>query len=377
MSQEFNAIIALETGEFFTGLSAFTHKPIVAELCFTTSLTGYQEIMTDPSYLNQIVVFSFPHIGNVGTTPQDNEHKKIWASAFIMGEAITLPSTYRSKEGLYSFLKKQMVPFIWNTDTRALVKCISRTSNPVRAAIYSTLKEYKEVDVAKLVTMAGSCRKLSGQFLSEPFLRKCQLKLATRDKIPSKEKQVSQKSHVGVLDFGAKASIFQKLKSQEINVEILPFDVSPENLSEWYDGLVISNGPGDPEAIPTAIIENIRMLLKFDIPILGICLGFQIIGKALGARFRQLGCGHHGTNHPVQDLESGKVLITSQNHEFVMDEEKVPNNISISHRSLFDSTPEGFRVKGKKIYAYQFHPEASPGPNESEYLLEEFVRKLP
>lgn len=376
-----SAVLMLDTGDFFYGSSPYSACTRSAEICFTTSMTGYQEVISDPSYANQYVVFSAPHIGNVGLNEDDNESKKPLLEGVIIGEEITSPSNHRSLEDLPKWLKEKNIPCITDVDTRSVIKLISRSTDPIRAWIipcdgYLT---QKELSSAHEKILAG--QSLKGQFLSKSAVENQILSISKKDpkwqeydRPQSKSVGESiQQTSVAVIDFGVKANIVRSLNSRGFQVTVYPFDTPVDHiLKSKHDGIVLSNGPGDPMAVDSTIVENIKTFLDQQCPILAICFGYQLIARALGAEIVQMPCGHHGTNHPVKDLLTGEVLITSQNHEFVLDEKTTNENIEITHRSLFDNTLEGFKVRGRDIFAYQFHPEACPGPNDAKYLFDEY-----
>lgn len=376
-----NAILILDTGDFFYGSSPYSFCAKPAEVCFTTSMTGYQEVISDPSYANQYVVFSFPHVGNVGVNPEDNESKKPLLEGVIMGEDITHPSSYRSHQALASWLKEKNIPCITDIDTRSLIKIISRSPNPIRAEIIACDSYLTQEEIN-----AAHQKILKGQFLKGQFLSKSAVDLQPycvrqndpkwheyESSQPGCQKDFSDLKNVAVIDYGIKANIVRALNARGFQVTVYPFDTPVDHiLQKKPDGLVLSNGPGDPMASDSHVIESVKSFLEQPCPILAICFGYQLIARALGAETVQMLCGHHGTNHPVKDFVTGRILITSQNHEFVLNESTINDKLEITHRSLFDDTLEGFKVRGKNIFAYQFHPEACPGPNDAKYLFDEY-----
>ncbi|RKX71707.1 carbamoyl phosphate synthase small subunit [candidate division WOR-3 bacterium] len=350
-----NGILCLEDGEIFQG-RIFGHiRTTIGELCFNTSMSGYQEILTDPSYFGQIVVMSYPIIGNYGTNSRDNESYQPFLSGFIIREYCRHPSNPRMELSLSEFLKRNRVSAIEEIDTRALVRHI-REKGEMRAAIAPL-----PVDRGELLKKVQNHPKLEGRDLVSSVTTKSPYRFGHPKGIK-----------IVVYDFGVKRNILRLLK-EEASVIVVPAQTDPETvLGLDPAGIILSNGPGDPAAV-TYAIDNIKKLLG-RVPILGICLGHQLLGLALGGRTYRLKFGHHGGNHPVKDLRSGKILITVQNHSFALDPASLERSgAEITHINLNDGTLEGFFHPEYRIYSYQFHPEASPGPTEANQLIQSFL----
>ncbi|RUM28779.1 MAG: carbamoyl phosphate synthase small subunit [Aquifex sp.] len=364
-----HAILALEDGSYFIGYSFGASGETQGELIFNTSMTGYQEILTDPSYKGQIVVMTYTQIGNYGITEEDIESKGIQVNGFVVKEAFFKYSNWRAKKSLDEYLKEYGVVGIYGIDTRALVKKI-REKGTMKGVI-STIEE----DPAKLVEKAKRIPDISHQNLVD--------KVSTRevyhwdegdyDLIKGFLKRNNDKPVIAVIDFGVKFNILRRLVSEGARVVVIPPKDAERILEDINpDAIFLSNGPGDPQRV----IEGIRLVRKYKEkkPIMGICLGCQIIGLALGGKTYKLKFGHHGANHPVKDLRTGKIEITAQNHNFAIDPESLPQDVEITHVNLLDNTVEGIRHKELPIFALQYHPENSPGPHDSYYLFKEFVK---
>jgi len=363
------AILALEDGSYFIGYSFGASGETQGELIFNTSMTGYQEILTDPSYKGQIVVMTYTQIGNYGITEEDIESKGIQVNGFVVREAFFKYSNWRAKKGLDEYLEEYGVVGIYGIDTRALVKKI-REKGTMKGVI-STIEE----DPIKLVEKAKRIPDISQQNLVE--------KVSTRkvyhwnegdyDLIKGFLRRNNDKPVIAVIDFGVKFNILRRLVSEGARVVVIPPKDAERILEEINpDAIFLSNGPGDPQRV----VEGIRLVGKYKEkkPIMGICLGCQIIGLALGGKTYKLKFGHHGANHPVKDLRTGKIEITAQNHNFAIDPESLPQDVEITHVNLLDNTIEGIRHKELPIFALQYHPENSPGPHDSYYLFKEFVK---
>ena len=366
-------VLLLDDGTVFWGnLVGNTTSKATGELCFQTAMTGYQEIITDPSYLGQIIVFTFPHIGNVGHNNDDWEATTIHASAVIVREKPTAPSNYRSKGDIISWLKLLNKPLLYGIDTRGLtthIRSLPRAPLGIIAPC-ETQAELTELD-KKLRSFNG----LIGADLAS--------EASTKDAyhwqagLWGHAPNTNLSRHIVVMDFGTKEAILRHLNQRGCRVTVVPANASIDEIMGYEpDGVLLSNGPGDPSATLSAINNTIRALLQRDIPIFGICLGYQMLAILMGAQAQKMVVGHHGANHPVQDLQSKKVIITSQNHGFMIDKNTLPPAMTATHISLFDGTLQGFSVHGKKISGVQFHPECSPGPSDGNQLFDEWLQQI-
>ncbi len=374
--QNATSVIILEDGKIFFGIGFGAQTKSVGEICFNTSMSGYQEILSDPSYAGQIITFTFPHIGNVGTNDEDMETDKPVSCGLIVREDITEPSNWRASSHLNEWLVKHDLPGICGIDTRALTRYIRDNGAPKGViaynaqgifdleALYQEAKSWpglKGMDLAAIVTTAQSYE------WNETCWDPEQGYGAQKDPV----------CKVVAVDFGAKKNILRCLANAGCAVTVVPASTSAEDiLALKPDGVFLSNGPGDPEATGKYAVPMIKSLLDKDIPLFGICLGHQMLSIALGAQTRKMHLGHRGANHPVKDLETGKVEITSQNHGFEVVKETLPANIEPTHVSLFDGSNEGLRLKDKPVFSVQYHPEASPGPQDSYYLFNRFVENI-
>jgi carbamoyl-phosphate synthase small subunit len=375
--QKPNAALVLENGTVFQGYGLGATGQTVGEACFNTSLTGYQEIITDPSYAGQIITFTFPHIGNTGTTTEDRERSTTHARGVVFKEMPTLPSNWRSEQTLDKWLIEQNIIGIWGIDTRALTQQIRDLGAPKACIVH--LDVYKEQSMPSFKSLQDEAQKWSG--LNGLDLAKtvtCEKPYPWQEglwKINNKQSITgnSQMPHVVAVDFGAKDNILRCLVNQGFRVTVVPATTTAEQIMDLYpDGIFLSNGPGDPMATGEYAIPTIKALLEKNIPTFGICLGHQLIALALGAQTKKMHRGHRGANHPVQDLTTGLVEITSQNHGFVVEDDSLPDDVIVTHKSLFDGTNEGIAHKSKPIFSVQHHPEASPGPHDSHYLFDRF-----
>ena len=356
--------LILEDGSVFNGIKIGSSKMEIGEVCFNTSMTGYQEIITDPSYAGQIINFTFPHIGNVGTNFDDNESKKPFAKGIIINCDISDPSNYRSILHLDAWLKKNNVPGICNIDTRLITNKIRSEGAPKGGIVGGPINSKKTSSCLKEIK---KWKGLNGLDLAIDVSRK-DIKIY-------KSKNKSRRNIVAI-DYGVKQNILNCLLNLNLNVILVPATTSAEKILTYNpNGIFLSNGPGDPKATGKYAIPIIKKLIKTKIPIFGICLGHQLISLALGAKTKKMFQGHRGANHPVKNLETEKVEITSQNHGFEVTEKSIPRGVKITHKSLFDGSIEGIR-KGKNIFAVQYHPEASPGPHDSHYLFHEFKKMI-
>ena len=364
------AVLALADGTIFRGQSIGAKGNTTGEVVFNTALTGYQEILTDPSYARQIVTLTCPHIGNTGTTPEDLESAQIFAAGLIIRDLPILPSNWRLNESLPEFLERGRVVAIAGIDTRKLTRvlrekgaqagCIMTGEQVDENAAVKAARKFpglKGMDLAKVVTAKRTFQWNEGSVWPENL----------RAPIRS-----HQRMHVAAYDFGVKRNILRVLSDYGCRITVVPAQTSAEEVIALNpDGVFLSNGPGDPEPCDYAINAT-RRILETDLPVFGICLGHQILGLAVGAKTTKMKFGHHGANHPVQDLDSGRVFITSQNHGFAVDETTLPANVRATHRSLFDGSLQGIALKDKPAFSFQGHPEASPGPHDLKPLFERF-----
>lgn len=364
------AILALADGRIFRGEAFGATGNTVGEVCFNTSLTGYQEILTDPSYTDQIITFTYPHIGNVGINASDMESDSISVRGCIVRAPSRTTSSYRAENDFNSWLIANGVVGIADIDTRALVRHL-RDNGAQNGVIASD-----GMSEADAVAMANGWdglegRDLVGQVSCDAVSQWQQG--GTYDLEGAAFTAPATDKHVVAFDFGCKRNIYRKLADRGLKVSIVPARTSAADILAMNpDGIFLSNGPGDPAAVGYAVAE-IRKLLDSDVPIFGICMGHQLLSQALGLSTFKLKFGHRGGNHPVKDETTGRIEITSQNHGFAVADDNVPDSVEITHRSLFDGTVEGLRVKGKPVFSVQYHPEASPGPQDADYLFDRFA----
>lgn len=356
---------------FGKGLGAATTT--VGEVCFNTAMTGYQEIMTDPSYAGQIITFTFPHIGNVGTNGEDIETVNTAARGAIFREDITQPSNFRAREHLDAWLKANSLPAICGIDTRALTQLIRDQGAPNGALCHAPDGRF---DIPALQKMAREWPGLDGMDLAKEV--SCTQLYHWRETLwalgSGHGEQKTTKYKVVAVDYGAKRNILRCLASAGCDVTVVPANASYEDIMQHQpDGVFLSNGPGDPAATGEYAVPVIQKILNDNLPLFGICLGHQLIALALGGKTRKMNTGHRGANHPVKDHETGKVEITSQNHGFEVLPDTLPENVIVTHTSLFDGTNEGLRLTDRPAFSVQYHPEASPGPHDSHYLFDRFI----
>ncbi|MBN9225872.1 MULTISPECIES: glutamine-hydrolyzing carbamoyl-phosphate synthase small subunit [Legionella] len=364
------AILVLADGTIYEGISIGATGDCVGELVFNTSLTGYQEMLTDPSYTRQIITLTTAHVGNTGCTHEDMESNKIWAAGLVLRHSSIIPSNYRSEQSLPDWLKKNGVVAIAEIDTRDLTLRL-REHGAVGACI-STDVENPELVLAKARAFSG----LQGVDLALEVSRKTIERWHDGQGEWGRDSQ-PQQFHVVAYDFGVKHNILRILHDKGCHLTLVPAKTSAaEVLAMNPDGIFLSNGPGDPEACDYAIRATQEFLAQ-GIPLFGICLGFQILALACGGVTKKMKFGHHGANHPVIETEGKKrVFITSQNHGFAVDEASLPDCLAITHRSLFDNTLQGIRHKEKPAFGFQGHPEASPGPHDIEIIFNEFIQLM-
>ncbi|UOO78306.1 glutamine-hydrolyzing carbamoyl-phosphate synthase small subunit [Neisseria sp. Dent CA1/247] len=367
------AILVLADGSVFHGTSVGFNGTTSGEVVFNTSMTGYQEILTDPSYRKQIVTLTYPHIGNTGTNGEDTESTAVHAAGLIIRDLPLLHSNFRSSESLQEYLVRNQTVAIADIDTRRLTR-ILRDKGAQAGAILTgadaTEEKARELiaafgsmvgkDLAKEVTCGESYEWTEGEW-----------KLGKGFVMPSE-----QPFHVVAYDFGVKTNILRMLAERGCRLTVVPAQTPAKDvLAMNPDGVFLSNGPGDPEPCDYAIAA-VKELLESKKPLFGICLGHQLLGLAVGGKTRKMTFGHHGGNHPVQDLESGKVMITSQNHGFEVDAETLPANVKVTHRSLFDGSLQGIELTDRAVFSFQGHPEASPGPHDVAYLFDKFIDNM-
>jgi carbamoyl-phosphate synthase small subunit len=369
-------VLALADGQLIWGHGIGAVGKAVGEVCFNTSLTGYQEILTDPSYAGQIITFTFPHIGNVGTNPEDIETVTPAARGLILRADITEPSNWRATQHLDGWLKSRNLVGMAGVDTRQLTRRIRDAGAPSGVICHAPDKKFDE---AALVAEAKAWPGLDGMDLAiEVSCRQSYGWDETRWTLEKGYgKQTNPRFHVVAIDYGAKRNILRCLASVGAKVTVVPATATAEEILQHKpDGIFLSNGPGDPAATGEYAVPVIRKLLDTGIPLFGICLGHQILALALGGRTKKMAIGHRGANHPVKDLATGKVEITSQNHGFCVLPESLPEGVEVSHVSLFDGSNEGLRLKDKPVFSVQYHPEASPGPKDSHHLFERFAEMI-
>ena len=376
-SKKPTACLALADGTLFFGKGFGATGETTAELCFNTSITGYQEILTDPSYASQIVTFTFPHIGNVGVNTEDSEAQEPAAEGLIVKWDPTQPSNWRSLEHLSDWLKKYNLLAMGGVDTRRLTRAIRMLGAPHVALSHNSNGEF---DTADLINKAKNFSGLEGLDLAKTVTCPQTYKWdEMRWAWPKGFKRQKQAKHkVVAIDYGAKRNILRCLSSAGCEVTVLPASCSADEvLAHKPEGVFLSNGPGDPAATGKYAVPVIEQLLKnTDLPIFGICLGHQMLALALGAKTIKMSHGHHGANHPVKEHKSGKVEITSMNHGFAVDAQTLPEGVEETHVSLFDGSNCGIKMSNRPVFSVQHHPEASPGPQDSFYLFNQFVATM-
>ncbi|MDO6520567.1 glutamine-hydrolyzing carbamoyl-phosphate synthase small subunit [Shimia thalassica] len=370
------ACLALADGTLFYGRGFGATGETVAELCFNTAMTGYQEIMTDPSYAGQVVTFTFPHIGNTGVTPEDDETADPVAAGMVVKWDPTEPSSWRSTDTLSNWLASRGRIAIGGVDTRRLTRAIRQQGAPHVALAHDPDGNF---DTAALVAKARAFSGLEGLDLAKEVTcaqsyRWDEMRWAWPD---GYTRQENAQHKVVAIDFGAKRNILRCLASAGCDVTVLPATATAEEvLAHNPDGVFLSNGPGDPAATGEYAVPMIKGVLEADLPVFGICLGHQMLALALGAKTVKMNHGHHGANHPVKDNDTGKVEITSMNHGFAVDSQTLPDGVLETHISLFDGSNCGIRLSDKPVFSVQHHPEASPGPQDSFYLFKKFADQM-
>jgi len=354
------AILLLQDGRMFLGKSFGSEGETIGEVCFNTSMTGYQEVLTDPSYCQQIVTMTAPHIGNYGVNSDDIESDKIQVAGFVVKEETEAPSNWRSTQSIGDYLKAHQIVGIQGVDTRSLTRHI-RDKGAMNGIISST-----EVDLDSLKEKLSKAPEMSGLDLATKVTTEKPIKRSNRSAAEHK---------IAAIDFGIKTNILRLLESYSCELTVFPAQTSAQDILDTDpDGIFLSNGPGDPMAV-TYGIETVKALLGKK-PIFGICLGHQILALALGAKTFKLKFGHRGINHPVKNLETGKIEITSQNHGFAVDLDSLSDNLIPTHVNLNDNTSEGIRCDELNAFSVQYHPESSPGPHDSRYLFKQFIEMM-
>ncbi|MCC4609867.1 glutamine-hydrolyzing carbamoyl-phosphate synthase small subunit [Xanthomonas campestris] len=366
------AILVLEDGTVFEGESVGANGLSVGEVVFNTAMTGYQEVLTDPSYARQMVTLTYPHIGNTGFTDQDDEARKIWAAGLIVRDVPRRPSNWRSQVALPEWLQARGVVAISGIDTRKLTRLL-REKGAQNGALMAG-----EIDIEKALEAARKFPGLKGMDLAKVVSTESTYnwKEGSLDLNSDTFVRAELKHKVVAYDYGVKLNILRMLADRGCDVTVVPARTPvAEVLAMQPDGVFLSNGPGDPEPCDYAI-DAIKELVAQKVPTFGICLGHQLLALAAGAKTVKMATGHHGANHPVQDLDGGRVMITSQNHGFAVDESSLPANVRVTHRSLFDGTNQGIALTDAPAFSFQGHPEASPGPRDVGPLFDRFVELM-
>ena len=370
-------ILVLENKRIFRGIGIGFQGEATGEVCFNTSLTGYQEIISDPSYAGQIINFTFPHIGNVGTNKEDFESDKIWTKGVIFNSEITSPSNYRSFQHLDAWLKKNKIVGITGLDTRSLTNFIRDKGAPKGTIAYSKKSKF---NISKLTNATNKWSGLKNLDLAEKVTTQKNYTwkgLKTWRKEYGYRKNNQNSFHVVAIDYGIKKNILRYFSDFKCKVTVVSCKTSAENiLALKPNGVFLSNGPGDPAATGKYAIQIIQSLIQNKMPLFGICLGHQILALALGGKTKKMKLGHRGANHPVKNLINDNVEITSQNHGFEVVKENLPKKIQITHKSLFDNSIEGIKLRDKPVFSVQYHPESNPGPQDSVYLFQEFINNM-
>ena len=385
------AILALADGTVFYGRSIGASGHTVGEVVFNTAMTGYQEILTDPSYAQQIVTLTYPHIGNTGTNDEDTESgriHKVWANGLIIRDLTMATSNFRSSQSLSEYLINHNTVAIADIDTRKLTRLLREKG--AQNGCIMTADSDGQLDEAKAIELAKSFAGIKGMDLAKVCCDQAGFtwtqgswQLVSPEVSPTcgrfKElgTDIEQKFNIVAYDFGVKTNILRMLVDRGCHVTVVPAQTPiNEVLKHNPDGIFLSNGPGDPEPCTYAIDAIKHIITQTDIPLFGICLGHQLLALASGARTLKMKFGHHGANHPVQDIEQGTVMITSQNHGFAVDESTLPGNIKVTHRSLFDGSNQGIELTDKPAFSFQGHPEASPGPHDCAPLFDKFAAMM-
>ena len=377
ISQIHTGILVLENKTIYRGIGIGYQGTATGEVCFNTSLTGYQEIISDPSYAGQIINFTFPHIGNVGTNKEDHESDKIWTKGIILNSEITSPSNYRALTNLDTWLKKNKIVGITGLDTRSLTNFIRDKGAPKGTISFSNTGKF---NINKLTNLTVKWNGLKNLDLAEKVSTKKNYiwsGLKTWKKESGFIKNKTKSLNVVAIDYGIKKNILRYFSDFNCKVTVVSCKTNAKEILKLKPhGIFLSNGPGDPAATGKYAIGTIKELIKKEMPIFGICLGHQILALTLGAKTKKMKLGHRGANHPVKNLIKNNVEITSQNHGFEIIKESLPKNIEVTHKSLFDNCIEGIRLKNKPVFSVQYHPESNPGPQDSVYLFQEFINNM-
>jgi len=372
-----SAILVLENKSIFKGIGLGYQGNATGEICFNTSLTGYQEIISDPSYAGQIINFTFPHIGNVGTNNEDLESDMIWTRGVIFNSEITSPSNYRSLKNLDEWLKKNKIVGITGLDTRSLTNFIRDKGAP-KGTISNN--KYGNFNIKKLINISTKWPGLNGLDLAQEVTTKKTYTwkgLKTWEKGKGFKKNKKKSIRIVAIDYGIKKNILRYFSNYNCEVKVVSCKQSSEEILKLKpQGIFLSNGPGDPAATGKYAIKTVQKLISSNLPVFGICLGHQILALALKAKTKKMKLGHRGANHPVKNLINKKVEITSQNHGFEIIKESLSRNIQITHTSLFDNCIEGIKLKNKPVFSVQYHPESNPGPQDSHYLFNDFIKDV-
>ena len=367
-------VLVLENRQIFKGIGIGYEGTATGEVCFNTSITGYQEIISDPSYSGQIINFTFPHIGNVGTNKEDHESDKVWTKGVIFNSEITNPSNYRSLKNLDQWLKKNKIVGLTGLDTRSLTNFIRDKGAP-KGTISNNKKG--NFNLKKLIIISTKWPGLNGLDLAKNVTTQKKYiwsGFKTWNKKKGFEKNKNKNFKIIAVDYGIKKNILRYFSNFKCDVLVVPCQTNAEQILKLKpDGIFLSNGPGDPAATGKYAIKIIQNLIKSNIPIFGICLGHQLLALALKAKTKKMKIGHRGANHPVKNLVNDRVEITSQNHGFEVVKESLPKNVEMTHKSLFDNSVEGIKLKNKPIFSVQYHPESNPGPQDSHYLFNQFI----
>ncbi len=354
-----SAKLLLDNGKVFSGYSLGKTGTTIGEVCFNTGMTGYQEILTDPSYCGQLITMTYPHIGNYGTNKNDIESQSVFANGFIIKEDSLNPSNFRSEQTLDSYLLNNNIVGIQGIDTRFLTRII-RDEGAMNAIISSEILDEKKLQ-EQLITYP----KMEGLDLAKEVTCKTAYDWNTQGKYK-----------IAAIDYGIKSNILRLLEKEDCKIKVFPAQATFKEIQSFNpDGIFLSNGPGDPAAV-TYAIDVVQACIDSNIPIFGICLGHQILALACGCKTFKLKFGHRGCNHPVKNLNTGIIEITSQNHGFSVDAKNLNDNIELTHISLNDQTIEGLKIKNKPIFSIQYHPESSPGPHDSRYLFKQFITNI-
>ena len=370
-------VLVLENRQIFKGIGIGYEGTATGEICFNTSITGHQEIISDPSYSGQIINFTFPHIGNVGTNKEDHESDKVWTKGVIFNSEITNPSNYRSLKNLDLWLKKNKIVGLTGLDTRSLTNFIRDKGAP-KGTISNNKKG--NFNLKKLINISTKWPGLNGLDLAKNVTTQKKYiwsGFKTWNKKKGFEKNKNKNFKIVAIDYGIKKNILRYFSNFKCDVLVVPCQTSAEQILKLKpDGIFLSNGPGDPAATGKYAIKIIQNLIKSNIPIFGICLGHQLLALALKAKTKKMKIGHRGANHPVKNLANDRVEITSQNHGFEVVKESLPKNVEMTHKSLFDNSVEGIKLKNKPVFSVQYHPESNPGPQDSHYLFNQFINLL-